>query len=372
MKRDRISILYVEDEVGIRESLSKTLNYLVDEVILASDGEEGLALYIKHRPDIVLSDIKMPNMSGIEMVKAIKEIDNRQNIIFTSAHSESSFFIDAINLQVDGYILKPIDLEKLEKKIDDIKEIIELRLNFEKQQISLIESEKMVAMGEMIGNIAHQWRQPLNILSAINTSLVLKYKRDKLTPDDIEKFSIDTNKVIQNMSNTIDDFRNFIKGEKIKQKFSLRLVLESTLNIIESNIKSEHISLIKDIDKKIILYSYPNELAHALINIFNNAKDALITQKDKYIFLSMDRSETHAIIKIRDNGGGIEDSIIHKIYEPYFTTKHKSKGTGLGLYMSFTIITNSLKGSIEASRVHYQYNNIDYIGSEFTIKLPLK
>jgi len=120
------SVLYVEDDNDIRDRLVLFFKYFTDDLYLAKDGKEGLELYIKHKPDIVVSDIKMPNMNGIEMVKEIKNINKKQHVIFTTAHNESGFFMDLINMQVDGYILKPIDLDKLKEKLDVIKENIEL------------------------------------------------------------------------------------------------------------------------------------------------------------------------------------------------------------------------------------------------------
>ncbi|SFV59888.1 diguanylate cyclase/phosphodiesterase (GGDEF & EAL domains) with PAS/PAC sensor(s) [hydrothermal vent metagenome] len=131
------TLLYVEDEDGIRDQLSRFLGYFSGELYLAKDGKEGLELYKKHLPDIVISDIKMPKMDGIEMAKAIKAIDPKQHIVFTTAHSESGFFMDAIDLQVDGYILKPINLDQLEKKLDGIKEHLRLKRYYEKHQEEL-------------------------------------------------------------------------------------------------------------------------------------------------------------------------------------------------------------------------------------------
>jgi len=131
------TLLYVEDEDGIRDQLSKFLGYFSSSLYLAKDGEEGLELYKKHLPDIVISDIKMPKKNGIEMAKAIKAINPKQHIVFTTAHSESGFFMDAIDLQVDGYILKPINLDQLEEKLDSIKEHLDLKRYYDKHQEEL-------------------------------------------------------------------------------------------------------------------------------------------------------------------------------------------------------------------------------------------
>ena len=131
---DKPSILYVEDEEGVRKQLSRFLKQFSSELFVAADGKEGLELYKKYKPDIVLSDIKMPNMNGIEMVKAIKQIDPKQHVIFTTAHNESGYFIDAIEIHVDGYVLKPINLEKLETKLNTIKEQINIKKQLAAQQ----------------------------------------------------------------------------------------------------------------------------------------------------------------------------------------------------------------------------------------------
>ena len=133
----KLTLLYVEDEDGIRSQLSKFLRYFSTIVYTATNGKEGLELYKKHLPDIVISDIKMPIMNGIEMVKAIKEINQKQHIIFTTAHSESNYFMDAIDMQVDGYILKPIDLKKLEQKLEQIQEHINLKKYYIRHQKEL-------------------------------------------------------------------------------------------------------------------------------------------------------------------------------------------------------------------------------------------
>lgn len=140
--KQNIKILYVEDEEKIRENTKRPLSYLSDELILAQDGEEGLKLFKEHHPDIVISDIKMPLMNGIDMVKEIKKINKEQHIVFTTAHSESGFFINAIELQVDGYILKPIDYDLLENKIKSVINQIILKRKFKIQEVINYEISK--------------------------------------------------------------------------------------------------------------------------------------------------------------------------------------------------------------------------------------
>jgi len=367
-----ITILYVEDEKGIRESLQKALKYFCDTLYVASDGMEGLVLYKEYAPDIVITDIRMPKMNGIEMAKKIMEINDRQHLIFTTAHSESDYFIEAINMQADGYILKPIDLDKLEHRIEDILEIINLKLDYKKQQIQLIKSEKRASMGELIGNIAHQWRQPLSVIATTASSMQLKKGLDNLSDDDFNKSCEMIDEKAQYLSKTIDNFRNYIMEETIKRDFNVQELLLETINIIEAELKNYNIILIKDINPNIDSTNYSNLLKQVLLNIFNNAKDALAESKEKtkYIFLKLIDSDDTYTISIQDNAGGIPEDIINKIYEPYFTTKHQASGTGLGLYIAFDMVTNDLNGSLKEENITFVHEEIEYIGAKFNITLP--
>jgi diguanylate cyclase (GGDEF)-like protein len=141
--KNDITILYVEDEKNIRETLSKFLKHFATQIYLANNGEEGLKLYNRHTPDIVISDIKMPIMNGIDMVKAIKQINPKQHIIFTTAHSDSKYFIEAIELLVDGYVLKPIDFEILKNKINSLQSIIKLKEDYLSNQVIMNEIAKL-------------------------------------------------------------------------------------------------------------------------------------------------------------------------------------------------------------------------------------
>ena len=142
---------------------------------------------------------------------------------------------------------------------------------------------------------------------------------------------------------------------------------------MQSSINTHNITVKLDLDKNILVDGYENELTQCLINIFNNAKDAMIEKniENKLLFISTSKIKGEACIKIRDNGGGIANELLEKIFEPYFTTKHQSQGTGLGLHMTYTLISNGMKGTIEASNVSYRYEGKNYKGAEFKVTLPL-
>ncbi|MBI3873513.1 MAG: HAMP domain-containing histidine kinase, partial [Arcobacter sp.] len=170
------------------------------------------------------------------------------------------------------------------------------------------------------------------------------------------------------LSQTIDDFRNFIKGGDAKTLLNISLLFERTLSIIRPNLKSNYIEIVSDISKELSINGYENELMQAFINIINNSKDALVENKelgDKYIFIEAKLVNDKCEIIIKDNGGGIMQSAINRIFEPYFTTKHQSQGTGLGLSMTYKIITEKHEGAITASNVSYKYNEKEYVGACF-------
>ena len=233
-------------------------------------------------------------------------------------------------------------------------------------------SRKMVAMEEMIENIAHQWRQPLSVISTGATGLKIQKKYGSLSDDDFVKFCNSINDNAQYLSRTIEDFKNFIKGDREIVKFNLTDNIEKFLDIINSSSKMEQIEIILNLDDSLEVLGYPNELIQCYMNLYNNSKDVLYGSKNKkHIFIDTCREKENFIIKFRDNGSGIPESIISRVFEPYFTTKHQMQGTGLGLHMTYNLIVDGMKGSLEAKNVKYKHEDSEYTGVEFIIILPI-
>lgn len=243
-----------------------------------------------------------------------------------------------------------------------------------KKQSILHQQSKMAAMGEMIGNIAHQWRQPLSTITTASSGMVLQKEMGVLTDEFFFEASKKINSSAQYLSQTIDDFRNFFTPHKEKTKFLLNDTLSTTLDLISAQFTARDIHIIKNVEN-IELDSYENELIQALINILNNAKDELVkkpSNEEKYIFIDIFKNEKDEVnIIIKDNAGGIPSEYIDKIFEPYFSTKHKSQGTGIGLYMTEEIITKHLEGQILVENKEFTYEGKEYIGAQFTIVLNL-
>jgi len=229
-------------------------------------------------------------------------------------------------------------------------------------------------MGEMIGNIAHQWRQPLSIISTSATGMHLQKEMGILTDDEFYKYCEIINEHSQFLSQTIDDFRNFIKGDTKPIRFDLKNDTDSFIKLVDVTIKKNNINIILDLEENIHIQGYPNELIQCFMNIFNNAKDALVENNDednRYVFISQQVENDNVIIEFKDNAGGIKEDILNKVFEPYFTTKHKSQGTGLGLHMCYNLVTNGMKGTITVKNDEYNFNGKYHKGACFDIIIPL-
>jgi PAS domain S-box-containing protein len=248
--------------------------------------------------------------------------------------------------------------EKLEKEVET--RVSELR----EKDLLMIRQSRQAAMGEMIGNIAHQWRQPLNSIAVIIQDLLEAWDFNELNREYLkEKIDLSMS-VLHHMSNTIDDFRDFFSPNKQAAQFDIDVQIKKTLNILQDMYSNLGIKIEANLNKCQVT-SYAREFSQVLINILNNAKDALQEQKvtDPVIKVDLYCDDGYAIIDIKDNGGGIDPSILEKVFDPYFTTKQSSVGTGVGLYMSKTIVEKHMKGEISAA------NESD--GAIFRIRLPL-
>ncbi|HIC43076.1 MAG TPA: PAS domain-containing sensor histidine kinase [Sulfurimonas sp.] len=248
----------------------------------------------------------------------------------------------------------------LESKISE-----EVQKNREKDQM-MYQQSRLASMGEMIGNIAHQWRQPLNIMALVMQDLYISDQLGNLTSKKVEDSYEKSNNLLQYMSQTIDDFRNFFQQGGEEHEFSVKEALNSVYSLVNTNLAYNHIECDIDIKHDSTLKGGLNEFKQVLINIINNAQEAIESNPEskKKINVLITQEKDFSLIRISDDGGGISQEVIEKVFDPYFTTKNQTQGTGLGLYMSKQIIENSMCGSLNVK-------NIDN-GAEFTIKLPLK
>jgi len=242
--------------------------------------------------------------------------------------------------------------------------------------LKIVEQQtKLASMGEMIGNIAHQWRQPLSAITTNVSGLSLKVDMEMpISNEEIMHCSEEVMKQANYLSNTIDNFRNFIKDEKGTSLVSIKNVIENTISLVQSSLSSSYIKLITKIDEDISVVAGKNELSEAFINILNNAKDALKefveNEDDRYIFIEAKKLDTNSLIlSIYDSAGGIDSSIKDRIFEPYFTTKYKSQGTGLGLVMVDKILRERHNFKLDVYNKKFKYNDKEYVGACFEVTI---
>jgi signal transduction histidine kinase len=257
-------------------------------------------------------------------------------------------------------------LKKLETFNDSLKKQVAKKIQEkEEQEKVMLHQSRQAAMGEMLESIAHQWRQPLNNIGLASANLSMQYAlgtfNEKEFEDKIDIISTNINF----MSATIDDFRNFLDPNQKMDYFSPYKLIQETLKILDAQFKNKNISYnINSKQNDIKFYGLENELKQVLLVLLNNSQDALSEKNGGNIDISILSYEENVSLKVCDNGGGIDNSIIHQIFEPYFTTKFKSQGTGIGLYIAKNIIETRMKGSITV------HNTAD--GCCFTIILPIE
>jgi len=339
------------------------LNNTMEGVILIKNGliieanNSALKLFDENKDDIIG---KNPLSFVVDDFKKLVR-DNLQ-LNFVSAYEIN------IKIQKNKIIPVLVQASNFISENETIRFVSILDLSDIKQKEQLLShSSKMAQMGEMIGNIAHQWRQPLSVITTAATGIKVKKEFGLLEDEELFEFidSIVTNS--RHLSDTIDTFRDFIKEKVELQEVVVQDRIDNALKIISTRISSKHIKLINNIDYDLKLHVLivKGELSQVIINIFNNSIDVLEDLKiaDKWIRIDLEKKGNSAVITIEDNGGGIPEDILPNIFEPYFTTKHQSQGTGIGLYMSYDIITNHIKGKLYAK-------NSD-MGAKFFIELPL-
>ena len=231
----------------------------------------------------------------------------------------------------------------------------------------MFEQIKMAQMGELIGNIAHQWRQPLSVISTVASGMKLKKEMNLLRDEDFQSY---IDKIVQNsqlLSKTIDEFRDYIKESHKEKDVVVQDRVEMALKIIEPSCELNNIKIIREFVEKEPIYFrlISGELLQVLISVLNNAKEALCDKdiENKWIKYSISQDDIRTLITVEDNAGGIDESIKDKIFNPYFTTKHQSQGTGIGLYNCYNIMTKHLNGKL------YFVNTNE--GTKFCIELPV-
>ena len=475
-----VTILYVEDSKFLAKATLQSIEALFHKVYVAYDGRKGLELLELHKNDIdiIITDIVMPVLDGINMVELIRKRGYQVPVIVTTSYNDVLALEKVIELSIEGFLSKPLDMFELLKRVNTIvdslfikrelaakKEMIDndiiscetdekgiityvskpflkisgyskgeligkshsmLRDPNQKSSVyeqmwSSIKSlrqwhgelsnrrkdgsfytvnivispmyfrqrltgysatsiditelreasaklhlkSKQAAMGEMIAMIAHQWRQPITSIGMISNNLRFDLVMDELKKKSLQESLDAIDGHVKYLSNTIDIFRDFLKDNKNREEFTMNEPIYEAILVVKELCKNKNITLnVKNECRDFEMHTYKDELIQAIVNILTNSIEALSSNDvaDAGIDIACYEDVENIYIKIADNAGGISQEMLPKVFTPYFSTKSDKNGTGLGLYMTKTIIEESLDGTIEVK------NSIS--GAEFSITLP--
>jgi signal transduction histidine kinase len=382
------TVLVIDDDPDIVWTTTRMLEEAGYTVLSGATAAEALTLTLRHRPPIVLLDVELPDGSGVDVARQIKldpELAGVFVVLVSASRISPQEQADGLRRGLaDGYVLRPFSTvdflarieaffrirlaeEALRKANGELEMRIEQRTAElrEKDQLLLLQS-RQAAMGEMIGNIAHQWRQPLNLLGLTTQQLLMHYDMGDFDRTFLAENVDDMMELICHMSKTIDDFRNYFKPDKEKVEFRVQETIANTLSLLAGSLRNPHISVELNAKCDPVIFGYPNEFAQVILNIVANANDVLTEKniENPTLVVTTSSEGDCVIVTIADNAGGIPEEIIDKIFDPYFTTKGPDHGTGIGLFMSKAIIEKNMGGRLSARNLAN--------GAEFRIEVSLK
>jgi len=364
-------ILVIDDSKIICTQIKTTLeprNYIVDTALTSKDGILKLR---SDSYDLLILDMELPDIHGLKVLEMIRKDKKYKSlpIIVLSGTSNPQVIRDVLKNGANDFLKKPFVFEEFILKVDlwidyflktqaleeKTLELQYLNTNLEKLVIQeveknskkdkiLFQQSRHAQMGEMIAMIAHQWRQPLSAIASATVVMDQKIKMGKFDDEIGKTISSNIYKYTEHLSTTIDDFRNFFKPNKKMKESNFEKIYEKTINLVDASLLKNNIAIECNIINTTDFYTFENELVQVLLNLIKNAEDILIENniQNKKISITIDGLN----LIVEDNAGGIPLKIIEKIFDPYFSTKNKKEGTGLGLYMSKTIIEDHCCGEL--------------------------
>jgi len=340
MIKDRYNILVIDDTKINVEILIDLLESDYN-IIPALSGEKGIKITQKKDIDLILLDIMMPDMDGFEVCKILKSKSETKNIpiIFITAKTDESSIEVAYDIGGIDYISKPFKPKELLAKI---------KREFKLQELT--EQSRMAEMGEMISMLAHQWRQPLSAIASTTLNLDLSIRLGEVNfGEQNESFLEEFRKMegfISDLTKIIDDFRDFYKPENHSIRTTLNQIMDEVLKDKMQSFSQDKIEIVYEDSKAYELEVYATQVTQLFLKILQNSQDNFVENniQDRKITIKIDKAK----VMICDNGGGVDNDIIKKIFDPYFSTKEEKNGVGLGLYMSKIIMEKYHNGSLKA------------------------
>ena len=346
-----LTVLYVEDEKEVRETIVLILESIFENILVASNGVEGIELSKNNKIDLIISDINMPKCNGLEMIKSIKEIHPQIPTILVTALENTDLLIQSINLGINKYIVKPMKREDLFEAIEDILYILDSKRKYKSEQLSISKNLKMIAISKLLANLTHQWRQSLNIIST-NTGAVMIYEDLQVKDPQIQSLLNNIETTVIGMDKQFQDILLDFEKEHKKERFNIQEVISNVIEEFKDDFSKYEVKIINNVEAS-WHFNNLDSLIQVIHQIIENSVDALKISnvKNRYIQISTKDEDDEFIVDIIDNGGGISSTIKDEMFEPYSTTKHQYIGTGLGLYIAYTLATKSLQGTLVGTNI---------------------
>ena len=344
--------------LGINKKLSVE-NYF--QALLSKSSPTASCIFDQNGDVVYMNDIAVNEFGAIENASDLGIVDVSSCILSDSLstmlleYKEQTYQLQIRGIEKENVLLlhmnnitKVLELEyansSLKGKVKDVLSENEVKTHL------LIQQSKLATTGELIENIIHQWKQPLNALGALLGSIQLRHTLRPMSTEEMDKEMLQATKLINIMSTTMDDFRNFFKQDKQKSSFKISECMGDVMLILGDLMIAENIEVLDKIDPELTVEGFKNEFSQVLLNIISNAKDAFIERQSEIRRIELETSMTDEkiVLCIRDTAGGIADKDLIKVFDSHFTTKEKHEGTGIGLHMSKLIIENDMNGTISA------------------------
>ncbi len=399
------SIVVAETAIQENQELTRRLEQFDKNIIASNTDAKGIITYASQafakisgysldeligKPQNIVRHEDTPPELFKELWQTIQSGSIWHGEIQNRAKDGSTYWVDTTITPMLDAQDKIIGYSSIRRDITHEKQVIDLHRSLEKKSLELqglntdlerrikeaveqskqkdhlmTQQSKLASMGEMIGNIAHQWRQPLNALALLLQKQLMLYERGMLNDEKVKESVQKGTILINKMSTTIDDFRDFFKPNKEKKDFDIKNAVDDTFELINAALYNKNISLHINLQEGYIIHGYKNEFSQVILNLINNAKDILIEKAIEHPEIDINATVENGKItlEVADNAGGIDEDIIEHVFEPYFTTKEEGKGTGIGLYMSKMIIEENMHGKLDVK-------NSDK-GAVFSITLDL-
>lgn len=308
---------------------------------------EAYKILEENRIDLILLDVMMPEIDGLQACKTIKQDSHYSQvpIIMITADNTDETLKKSFEAGANDYITKPVSQTNLKVRMDS-------QFTNAQKDTLILNQNRQLAINETVQMLAHQWRQPLTVITTTTLDISISYDLEELTAQDLKTSLTKINDTVHMLSNTLNEFLQISQLEKEVSSHNINRTIKKSLLLMHDQFGSNEITIETDLQQQKEILYYPNELIKILISIYTNSIEAfknLSSQTKKYIKISTKQTDSHTSITVEDNAGGIKENLLPRVFEPYVSTKMEKNAVGLGLYNAYNILKESMNATIEIS-----------------------